>query len=76
MAGSYGHLMNGENCGWSLIENMGDANECVEELLWLILRAIGHERALELLKTEYFPMKRGEQLPDAALNEVNTRMSQ
>lgn len=34
MAGSYGHvdLIDGK---FSMIENMGDAHECIEQLLWL-----------------------------------------
>ena len=39
MAGSYDHVMD----GWSLIENMGDAYEAVEELLWLVQSEIGTE---------------------------------
>lgn len=32
MAGSYSHIEH----GWSLVENMGDAAETAEELLWLV----------------------------------------
>ena len=56
MAGSYEHALG----GWSLIENMGDAYETVEELLWLVQEEIGTERARQLLLTKYYPMCRGE----------------
>ena len=36
MAGSYNHILG----GWSLIENMGDAHEAVEELVLTGLRTI------------------------------------
>ena len=48
MAGGYGHLANGG--GWSLIENMGDAYETVEELYYLVcahVDAASIETALE-----------------------------
>lgn len=66
MAGSYSHV-SGEDGGWSLIENMGDAHECVEELLWLVHRAIGDHGARQLLDAEFYPMKRGERSKDDAL---------
>jgi hypothetical protein len=73
MAGSLGHL-SGVDGGWSLIENMGDACECVEQLLWLVLRAVGQAEAERLLDSEFYPMKRREQAPDAALIETERRM--
>ena len=46
MAGSY------EAALWhpSLLENMGDAGEAIEQMLWLILRGVGHEEAVRLIK--------------------------
>ena len=72
MAGSYGHLLG--DGGWSLIENMGDAYECVEELWWLVERAIGEQQAKELLDREYYPMCRREMEKDAALLKVQAGM--
>ena len=73
MAGSYGHLVDG---GWSMIENMGDAYECVEQLWWLVERAIGQQRAEKLLDDEFYPMVRGEKQPDAALLKVQAGMEE
>lgn len=73
MAGSYQHLL--ANGGWSMIENMGDAHGCVEQLWWLVERVIGEEEAIRLLHSEYYPMCRGEMIPDAALNKVNDGMN-
>ena len=70
MAGSYTHVMN----GWSMIENMGDAHECVEELLWLVQREIGTERASELLDKHFYPMARGELRFDDAMTLVKEKM--
>ena len=85
MAGSYNHLISREGKneygedhglgGWDLIGNMGDAFECVEELWWLVERAIGQDGALNLLDSEFHPMKRGELPPDEALNTVNEGMN-
>lgn len=66
MAGSYEHILN----GWSLIENMGDAGEAVEELMWLVQTEIGEKRAHHLLNEKYYPMCRGEAKPDKALKKV------
>jgi hypothetical protein len=71
MAGSYSHLKR----GWSMIENMGDAYESTEELLWLVERAIGKKEAARLLDTEFYPMKRGEKPQDAAMKYVEEKMS-
>ena len=68
MAGSYSHVHN----GW-LIDHMGDAKEAVEEMMWLIYRAIGHEEATRLLKEEYYPMCRNEIEKDNAFIEAETR---
>jgi hypothetical protein len=70
MAGSYSHL----KTGWSLIENMGDASECVEELFWLVERVVGRAEAARLLKAEFHPMQRGEMPPDRALKYVRSKM--
>ena len=66
MAGSYGHLFH----GYSMIENMGDAIECIEELHWLVERAIGRERACQLLDQEFYPMVRGELKMDKFLKKI------
>ena len=66
MAGSYHHVLN----GWSLIENMGDAAEAVEELMWLVESQIGAKKAIELLDNEYYPVCRGEMKPDKAMKKV------
>lgn len=75
MAGSYQHIMGAEG-GWSLIEHMGDAHEAVEEMLWVIERAIGRDAAQRLLDTEYYPMIRGDVTKSVALLEVQRRMNQ
>lgn len=71
MAGSYGHLRRG---GWELIENMGDAHECVEELWWLVERAIGQKEARRLLDAEYYPMCRAETPQDKHFKKVRKGM--
>lgn len=71
MAGSYEHLFG----GWRMIENMGDAAECVHELWWLVERAIGREKALELLRDEYYPMVRDERPRDKHFEMVDEHMS-
>jgi hypothetical protein len=77
MAGSYGHvnLVDGK---WSLIENMGDAYECVEELLWLVARLThsDHARITKLLDDEFYPMCRGELTPDTAMSAVKRVMEE
>jgi len=64
MAGSYSHLAGIEG-GIDLIENMGDAKEAIEQLLWLVFRLDGGNEAERLLDSEYYPMLRGELTPDA-----------
>lgn len=64
MAGSMQHVLS----GWSMIENMGDAHECVEELLWLVVKYIGEEQAKRHLETLWYPMIRGE-IPADAVRE-------
>ena len=73
MAGSYDHIAPPDG-SWELIENMGDAYECVEELLWLVLSQIGNERAKHLIAHEYYPMYRLEKAPDEAFKEMRRRM--
>ena len=72
MAGSYEHLLG----GCSLIEHMGDAHEAVEQLLWLVQREIGQEKAKQLLNDVYYPMVRGEAEHDEHLAEVMRLMEQ
>lgn len=70
MAGSYEHILT----GWSLIENMGDAREAVEELLWLIQTEIGATRARQMLEDKYYPMCRGDMDESPALISVQKTM--
>lgn len=74
MAGSYEHLL-GVDGGWPMIENMGDAHECVEELWWLVERALGERKAKQLLLSDFYPMKRGEIPKDAAMKKVEYGMN-
>ena len=60
MAGSYEHVLG----GWSLIENMGDAHEAVEQLMWLVESQIGRRKAKALLDSQFYPMSRGEKPMD------------
>jgi hypothetical protein len=71
MAGSY--IM--ARKGWSLIENMGDAYEAVEELLWLVQSQIGTQEAERLLIEEYYPMCRRTKRSDDAFLEVQNAMA-
>lgn len=81
MAGSYGHLIeradddSDDGGGWSLIENMRDAYECVEELFWLVESVIGRERAIRELN-RFYAMSRGEIESDAAFLYVKKKMEQ
>ena len=59
MAGSFQHV----DHGWSMIENMGDAAECVEELLYLVYTNINKEELERSLKT-FYEYKRGERNPE------------
>lgn len=90
MAGSYGHLMGSDpepriEPSWSMIENMGDAYECVEQLLWLVLYfaatctthgTVGeaHTTITAAIDDVYYPMVRGERPADAALLTVRKVM--
>ena len=58
MAGSYDHVMRGQG-GWSLIENMGDAYECVEELLFIIHANLTPRQISKAIQ-EFNALKRGE----------------
>lgn len=60
MAGSYSHIKNG---GWSFIENMGDAYECVEELFFLVRFFADDEEIKEALE-QFHKFKRGESDPN------------
>ena len=70
MAGSYEHILH----GWTLIENMGDAYEAVEELMWLVQSQIGTKKAKKLLKSKFYPMSRGEMPKDKAFEKVDGLM--
>lgn len=70
MAGSYQHVLH----GWSLIENMGDAYEAVEELMWLIQSEIGETEAKRLLDEKFYPMARGEKEKDRHIKTVEKLM--
>ncbi|MDD2753909.1 MAG: hypothetical protein PHS80_00140 [Methanothrix sp.] len=70
MAGSYQHVLH----GWSLIENMGDAQEAVEELMWLVQSQIGTKKAKDLLKSRFYPMQRGEIKKDKSFEKVTRLM--
>jgi hypothetical protein len=72
MAGSYPHLLG----GWSMIENMGDAYETVEELFWLVQSQIGEEKAKKLLSEKFYPMARNEIEKDEAYKFIKKRMSE
>jgi len=71
MAGSYNHVMS----GWSSVENMGDAKESVEELLWLVQEGIGDRKACELLASKFYPMRRGEKDEDSTYIDVKKMMN-
>ena len=76
MAGSYEHLLPSEDndSGWSMIENMGDAHECVEELFWLVESQIGRESAIIALD-RFYGMKRRDFPRDGAIKFVEQQMS-
>lgn len=59
MAGSLDHVM----AGWSLIENMGDAYEAVEEMLYVILRCVPDAPRII---NDFRGMHRGDLEPDEA----------
>ena len=53
----------------------GDAGETLEELMWLILSQLGHDKALRLLDEQFHPMSRGEMAPDEAFKRVTVLMN-
>ena len=61
MAGSYHHIMNGDHTPGSitLIENMGDASECIQELLFLV-RALGTDEEIDEALKVFYQHERGE----------------
>jgi hypothetical protein len=69
MAGSLNHVVD----GYSLIENLGDAYEAFDEMLWLIHHCIGIEESLRLLDLEYYPMCRGEREKDESYKYIEER---
>lgn len=62
MAGSYNHVDPDNEGGWSLIENMGDAAECVEELLFLV-RAHLDASEIEAALKVFYDFKTGRKSP-------------
>ncbi len=71
MAGSYEHILG----GWSMIENMGDAYEAVEELMYLVQSEIGEQNAKKILKDRLYPMLNGEKERDDILIFIDSLMS-
>ena len=59
MAGSYSHIHNG---GWSLIENLGDAYEAVEELYYLVRAHLDDAEIAQALEA-FHAFERGEEAP-------------
>ena len=57
-----------------MIENMGDAYEAIEELLWLVQSQVGTDKAKQLLDTKFYPMARGEKPKDKAMMQVEKAM--
>ena len=72
MAGSYRHAVSSFGAA---IETTGDAVETLEELMWLILSQIGHDKTLQLLREQFYPMSRGEMAPDEAFERVQVLMN-
>jgi hypothetical protein len=58
MAGSYEHVKH----GWSLIENMGDAYEAVEELFYLV-RCFADEQDVREALAAFYAYENGEMDP-------------
>lgn len=68
-------MVDPENEGaWSLIENMGDAAECVEEMLFIILMSMPSRQAEAILAKYWRPMKRGNLPARDAYNRVKEVM--
>lgn len=78
MAGSLKHLYDpnwepsddptDSSGGWSLIENMGDAYECVEELLYLILAHLDNNE-MHMAIEQFYRYERGELDPKKEAEE-------
>lgn len=64
MAGSYDHVNPDENGAWSLIENMGDAHECVEQLLFLV-RYFATEGEIQGALEVFSQFRLGRQITDS-----------
>lgn len=62
MAGSYGHVDPTTGGKWSSIENMGDAHECVEQLLYLV-RALGGDKEIAEALDAFYRFENGEADP-------------
>ena len=63
MAGSYGHVDPQNDGAWSLIENMRDAHECAEELLF-IARCYGRTNKINDALEKFYAFKRGDAQPN------------
>ena len=67
MAGSIAHLIGSTDetpeerteCGWSLIENMRDARECVEELLYVVL-SLADDGEIDEAMDDFYAFERGD----------------
>jgi hypothetical protein len=65
MAGSFKHLVNDENkyIGFDLVENMGDAKEAMEQMVFMILRLTEgweQDRRINDVTEYYYACMRGE----------------
>lgn len=65
MAGSY---RSSRTYGYE--ENLGDATEALEQCIWLIEAIIGHDTAMRLLESSFYPMARGDKEPDVHYRRV------
>lgn len=70
MAGSYGHVDPKNGGRWSLIENMGDAHECVEELLYLVRCFAPSENEIKKALKVFYQFERGEKDAQRALTTL------
>lgn len=61
MAGSYNHI-HGPDSGLDLLENLGDAFECIEELYFLV-RALGDDAEIKHQLEYFYALSRGENPP-------------
>ncbi len=60
MAGGINHVIKGNiYCGWSLLENRGDAVEAVEEFAFIVLDVMSPENRVQALE-HYYACCRGE----------------